>query len=248
MILAAGKGSRLGTLTAHRPKALIPIHSRPALEWITRRLQRLSIHNILVNTHTFAEQVHDFVHTYNHSHPQPQLSVSHEEILLNTGGGILKSKDYWGEDSFIVHNVDVFSTADIMKAYEQHLAQGSLVTLLTQTRKTQTRLLIDENSCVCGINYQKKGEYRLLQTPQGAIKEQGFCGMHIIHPRLFSLISESGAFSIIESYLRLIQEGQQIHVFDIENSYWKDIGTPEGLSTLKEDWRRIPLLQELHQA
>ncbi|HMD06626.1 MAG TPA: sugar phosphate nucleotidyltransferase [Candidatus Acidoferrum sp.] len=57
-----------------------------------------------------------------------------------------------------------------------------------------------------------------------------FSGIHILSPRLLPLLTETGPFSIIDSYLRLSSQGQKIQAFRHDNSYWRDLGKPADLA------------------
>jgi NDP-sugar pyrophosphorylase family protein len=57
-----------------------------------------------------------------------------------------------------------------------------------------------------------------------------FSGIHIISPRLLPLLTETGPFSIIDSYLRLASQGEKIVAFRHDNSYWRDLGKPADLA------------------
>jgi len=57
-----------------------------------------------------------------------------------------------------------------------------------------------------------------------------FSGIHVISPRLLPLLTESGPFSIIDSYLRLSSQGQKILAFRHDHSYWRDLGKPADLA------------------
>ncbi len=249
MILAAGLGTRLRPLTDRMPKALVPIHRVPALEWGIRRLHHIGVESIIINTHYLAEQVEAFVKQRQAS--IPELTLSFESEILGTGGGILPTQSFWGEQPFLLHNVDIFSSVDLLAAYQQHQhyhqEQQGLATLLTQNRVTQTKLLIDEGNFLCGIHYYKTGNYRLVRTPQGKLQEHGFTGIHMISPKIFPWIKETGTFSIIDCYLRLTAEGKPIRTFDIGNAYWKDIGTPEKLAELEQDWQNHPCLRKCYE-
>jgi len=56
-----------------------------------------------------------------------------------------------------------------------------------------------------------------------------FSGIHIISPRLLPMLTEEGAFSIIDAYLRLSQ-GEKILAFRADEYYWRDLGRPADLS------------------
>ncbi|MBF0286373.1 MAG: nucleotidyltransferase family protein [SAR324 cluster bacterium] len=246
MILAAGKGTRLQPLTNSLPKALVPVAQNTALEWAIRRLEKMGITAIAINTHYLAHQVEEFVKK--RSSNRSKLTLFPEREILGTGGGLLNTRNFWNDQSFILHNVDVFCSADLSAIHHRHEQQQDIATLLTQNRSTQTKLLIDEQDYICGIHYYKTQEYRLIRKPHGALKEQGFNGIHVIKPDLFPMIQESGEFSIIDCYLRLSAENIPIRSFDIGNAYWKDIGTIEKLEALEADWKKDSSLRACYGA
>ncbi len=57
-----------------------------------------------------------------------------------------------------------------------------------------------------------------------------FSGIHVISPRLLPQLTETGPFSVIDSYLRLSSQGQKILAFRHDNSYWRDLGKPADLA------------------
>ncbi len=57
-----------------------------------------------------------------------------------------------------------------------------------------------------------------------------FSGIHIFSPRLLPMLTESGPFSIIDSYLRLSSQGEKILAFRHDTSYWRDLGKAADLA------------------
>src|SRR5256885_5535265 len=66
-----------------------------------------------------------------------------------------------------------------------------------------------------------------------------FSGIHVISPRLLSLITESGVFSIIDTYLRLASSNEKISAFRADQFYWRDLGRPEDLVRAARDLEDI---------
>ncbi|MEQ1472718.1 MAG: nucleotidyltransferase family protein, partial [Candidatus Acidiferrum sp.] len=62
-----------------------------------------------------------------------------------------------------------------------------------------------------------------------------FSGIHVISPRLLSLMKEDGAFSIIDCYLRLAGAGEKIAAFRADEYYWRDLGKPADLEQAARD-------------
>ncbi len=74
---------------------------------------------------------------------------------------------------------------------------------------------------------------RSIQSRQ--IQPLAFCGIHVISPRIFSVLQEEGAFSIVNAYLRLAAQGEKILGFRADGAYWRDLGRPEDLLAATHD-------------
>ena len=62
-----------------------------------------------------------------------------------------------------------------------------------------------------------------------------FSGIHVLSPRIFAKMEEEGAFSIIDAYLRLAAQGEEIVAFRADEYYWRDLGRPEDLLQAAKD-------------
>jgi NDP-sugar pyrophosphorylase family protein len=242
MVLAAGLGTRLRPLTNDRPKALVELGGRTLLEITLERLRSFGVREVIVNTHHFAEKVEAYLAEHNNF--GMRIETSHEEILLDTGGGLKKAAwffrdsrdaDSCGSDScepFFLHNVDVLSNIDLAAMARFHAEHNALATLAVQSRTTSRPLLFDgagqdESGQLCG-RVNKDGE-RELSRPAAQAEELAFAGIHVISPRIFDLLTEDGIFSIIPAYLRLAAAGEKILAFRTDGAYWRDLGKPESV-------------------
>ena len=61
-----------------------------------------------------------------------------------------------------------------------------------------------------------------------------FAGIHILHPRLLRSLPVGKESSIIDAYVRGIQEGERIMGYDFAG-YWNDVGTPERYAQVQQD-------------
>jgi NDP-sugar pyrophosphorylase family protein len=227
MILAAGLGTRLRPLTNDRPKALVEVAGRTLLDLTLARLRTFDIFEVVINTHHHAEMIADYLDA--HGNFGMQIALSPEPVLLNTGGGLKNAAAFFltpGPADFLVHNVDVLSTIDITQMLRKHTATGALATLAVQSRATSRQLLFDSAGQLCGR--QISGETQLVRVaadPQAL----AFSGIHILSTRIFKRLTEEGAFSIVDAYLRLAAEGENIHAFRAGDAYWCDLGRPESI-------------------
>ena len=238
MILAAGLGTRLRPLTDQCPKALVEIDGRPMLEITLSRLRTFGVSDVVINTFHFTELIERYLKEKNNF--GINIKVILEGALLDTGGGLKNAAHFFqqspDDEPFIVHNVDVLSTIDLHRMTEVHKNNHALATLAVQDRKTSRRLLFDDRLSLCGRRSGNNAA-ELFANKQPSY-ELAFSGIHIISPRLLSMLTEEGAFSIIDSYLRLASEGGKIMAFRADEYYWRDLGRPESVAQASEDLRR----------
>lgn len=233
MILAAGLGTRLRPLTDERSKALVTVGGRTLLEMTIARLRAAGVREAVVNTHHFAEMVERYLR--DHDNFGMRIEVSHEETLLDTGGGLKKAAAFFlegaepggSDEPFFVHNVDVVSTIDLGLMARQHRERGALATLAVQKRESRRALVFDAKG-------RLRGRAAEVGTAEGA-EALGFCGIHVVSPRLFGLMDEEGPFSIIDAYVRLAAKGETIAGFRADEFYWRDLGRPESLLQAERD-------------
>lgn len=229
MVLAAGLGTRLRPLTNDRPKALVEVAGCTMLERTLVRLRAFGIQDVIVNVHHFADMVIEYLRANNNF--GMHIEVSREEVLLDTGGGLKKAAWFFmdePEEPFLLHNVDILSSFDLASMLRSHQQNEALATLAVQQRATSRLLLFDEEM-----------QLRGRQGATGSIRAEGialaFAGIHIISPKLLGMMHEDGAFSIIDTYLRLALSGEMIIGCRDDAAYWCDLGKPASVAKAAAD-------------
>jgi mannose-1-phosphate guanylyltransferase len=238
MVLAAGLGTRLRPLTDNRPKALVELSGRTLLEITLARLRDFGITEVIVNAHHFADKVINYLHT--NKFFGMRIEISCEDLLLDTGGGLKKAAWFFLEGSagkdqpFLLHNVDVISTIDFAKMVQAHETTKALATLAVQKRESNRQLLFDEQLQLCGRRTGRDQEPEMVRDGQHLVP-LAFSGIHVISPRLLTMLTEDGVFSIITPYLRLAAHGERIQAFSSDEYYWRDLGRAEDLQQAEQD-------------
>jgi mannose-1-phosphate guanylyltransferase len=241
MILAAGLGTRLRPLTESRPKAMVEIDGRTMLEMTLSRLRAFGIREVIVNVHHFADMIIEYLKT--NGNFGMRIEVSREEVLLDTGGGLKQAAWFFLQDSsafeepFLLHNVDVLSNIDFRRMVEFHTEHQSLATLAVQSRESSRYLLFDEQLRLCGRRLNHEDKTKLVRPAQ-QLQALAFSGIHVISPRLLTMMTEDAAFSIIDCYLRLAPHGEAIVGFRADEWYWRDLGSPDNLIQAAQDLRQ----------
>ena len=236
MVLAAGLGTRLRPLTDHRPKALVEVSGRTMLQITLSRLRAFGIQDVIINAHHFADMLVNYLREHNNF--GLNIQVSHEDVLLDTGGGLKKAAYFLAgsDEPFLLHNVDVISAIDFGAMLAHHREHNALATLAVQDRPSSRQLLFDEHLQLCGRRMKGLDTDEIVR-PSATLTPLAFAGIHVISPKIFELMTEEGVFSIIEPYLRLAGDGERIAGFRADKYYWRDLGKLESIRQAEEDLR-----------
>jgi NDP-sugar pyrophosphorylase family protein len=246
MILAAGLGTRMRPLTDDRPKALVEIAGRTLLEITLSRLRIYGIREVIINVHHFADMILEYLKA--HDNFGMRIEVSREDVLLDTGGGLKKAGHFFLDDPnrsyepFILHNVDVISTIDLLRMAQFHTENQALATLAVQNRETSRYLFFDEQLRLCGRRSGRDQNPEFVR-PSPQAQALAFSGIHVISPRLLAMMTEEGVFSIITSYLHLAAREEKILAFRADEYYWRDLGRPESVVQAAQDLKQKAFLE-----
>jgi len=148
-----------------------------------------------------------------------------DDLLLDTGGGLKKSCLFFLENNSPIPS---FSTTWMSLAQLEPPANGesaqrknTFATLATQERNSSRQLLFDDKRLLCG---RWKGN-RLRQRNRAPVNNTAAARLfryprHLAPPS--ELITEEGAFSIIDTYLRLAGARRKNSAFRADEYYWRD--------------------------
>ncbi len=228
MVLAAGMGTRLQPLTLTKPKALVEINGTPMLEIILKKVIRSGFNEIIVNVHHFADQITDFLERNNNF--GASITISDEtDFLLDTGGGLVKASWFFNDGKpFLVHNIDILSDINLQDLYNYHCTKNALATLAIKDRKTSRSLLINNSGELSGWKNNQTGQTIIAKGRETDLLPMPFSAIHVMDPKIFTLITETGKFSIMDSYLRLAKD-HVIQTYRHDQDFWFDIGRIENL-------------------
>ena len=230
MVLAAGLGTRLRPVTDALPKPLVELNGRTLLDHAIDRLACAGVERVVVNTHYMAAKIAAQLA----NRKAPDIEISWEDELLDTGGGVAKALPSLG-DVFFVVNADVF------------WLEGKEPALLRLARafdpdRMDAVLLLQRT--VNAVGYDGSGDYLIDPTGKPCRRREReiapflFAGIQLLHRRLFDNRSER-VFSLVRLFDRAEQAGR-LHAI-VHDGEWYHIGTPAGLAATRErlSWHRV---------
>ncbi len=216
-ILAAGMGTRLRPYTDHKPKPMVPVHGRPVIDHTLDRLRGIGTKDITVNLHYMADILEA------HLKEQPGLTLSFEEKLLDTGGGVKKALSTIKTDPFYVINGDAY--------WQNTNTEDALIQLSKawDPKKMDILLLLQDTKSM--ILTKGVGDYIIDETGR-AVRQKDrsgnymFTGVRLCKSSIFNDTPDD-AFSFMLMIDRAEKEGR---LFGLPHKGdWHHISTPEEL-------------------
>jgi N-acetyl-alpha-D-muramate 1-phosphate uridylyltransferase len=219
MLFAAGFGTRMGPLTAERPKPLIPVAGRALIDHALDLVRGAGIGTVVANSHYRAAQLAAHLADQN-------VTVSPEiEEILETGGGLRQALPLLGDGPVMTLNTDAVWTGP-----------NVLTTLHNAWQPEPMSALLALVPVARAMGYRGAGDFALDET--GRIRRGPgyvYTGAQILDPQGLNSIPER-VFSLNILWDQMIAEGRAYGV--IHSGGWCDVGRPES----------IPLAESMLQA
>lgn len=210
MILAAGRGKRMGDLTTHVPKPLLRVQGRYLIEYAIISFKQAGITEIIVNISYHAQQIKAALG--DGAQYGVKLFYSEEPEALETGGGIFQALPWLGDEPFVVMSSDIIT--------DYPLAQ------LTTSLQNKAHLLLVKNPY-----FHPAGDYALQE---GCVILNGqpkftYANIGIFSPALFAN-SRAGYFKLTEVLNPAIEAGQVTGEYCQHR--WYNVGTPADIEAI----------------
>lgn len=210
MILAAGRGQRMGKLTEKQPKPLLKVNQFTLIEHQISRLKANDFDEIVINIGYLGGQISRYLG--DGSRYGVAISYSIEpQTGLETGGGVLQALPLLGQQPFLLTNADVF--CDYPYATLRQLLPESV------------HLVLVDNPA-----FKAVGDFSLdsgyLQTGD----DFTFAGISVINPTIFAQ-AVAGFFPIAPLFHQAI--ATKTATAEHYQGMWHDVGTPERLAAVK---------------
>ena len=216
-VLAAGLGTRLAPLTDLLPKPLIPLFHKPLLTFALDSLIAAGVGTLALNTHHLPGAFHEHFGAIPTYRDRP-LSLFHEPLLLDTGGGIRNARQALGSGTFLVYNGDILGDLPLTDLLAQHKSSGSLATLLLRPTGGKANVRLDESS---GLVLDLREE-----LGRGEGREVVYSGIAAFEPAILDWIPTAVPFSVIDALLAALRSGERVGGMLCQEGLWIDLGTP----------------------
>jgi N-acetyl-alpha-D-muramate 1-phosphate uridylyltransferase len=207
MLFAAGFGTRMGALTADRPKPMIPVAGRPLIDHALDLATGAGVPRVVVNLHYRGEQIAAHLAGRN-------IALSWERTeILDTGGGLRQALPLLGPGPVHTLNSDaIFTGANPLTELADRwdgTRMGALLLLLPAERG----------------DFRMDDAGHLIRAP--GVPGYRYLGAQIMDPAGVEAVSQK-AFSLNLVWDRLISEGRAFGL--VHDGGWCDVGYPAGIA------------------
>jgi len=230
IILAGGRGTRLSSVVADRPKVLAEVNGHPFLDIILDTLGKCTlIHRVVLAVGHMAEQITGLYNDENKKYPF-EIRFSIEERPLGTGGATRKALSLTTTGSVLVLNGDSFTETKLEELAEFHWRVGAALTMvITEVDNVSRygRVILDNTGRVVG--YEEKNE----DGGKGYIN----AGVYLFERIIFDEIALNKPTSLEKDLLPKLM-GKGVYTF-MGEGFFIDIGTPESYAAANSQFEKM---------
>lgn len=225
MVLGAGLGKRMRPITDTLPKPLVPIAGKPLIDWGLDCLAQIGVKSAVVNVHYLANQLEAHLA----SRKVPSILISDErDMLLESGGGIMKALPLLGADPFYLINSDTFwldkdepNLARLAKFFDAN-SMDILLMLASHNQATghgtSSDFVVSSDGRLTRFANREPDD-----TSAGYI----YAGAAILHPRIFDGV-EGDVHSLNREFNTANAAGR---LYGLPmTGHWLTVGTPDAIA------------------
>ena len=215
IVLAAGLGTRLRSLTCAVPKPLMPVWGEPMLARIVAMLRDWGVDDIVVNCHYLADQVEAWCAANG-------CRASREREILGTGGVLNPLRDWIGGDEFYLVNGDI--VLEGVSSLPGPTGEAIATCLVTE-EGPQTIEVEPESGFVTNWKSDDAG-YPGTFT---------YCGVARLKAEILKYVEPTGFSSIVQAYEKATMDGRFVKAVQPKDLLWTDAGTIASYIDLNRD-------------
>lgn len=219
VIMAGGKGKRLGIITKILPKPLIPIGDIPIAERIINKFLQFNYTHFYI-TINFKKNL---IKTYfNNIEKNYNIQYVEEEKPLGTAGSLYMLKNKI-KSPFFVSNCDILIDGNYNEMMKFHIKNKNKITIIAAAKHFTLPygvLKLDSHGLIKEMT--EKPQYNCLVNT----------GMYILEPEILENIPRNEFFDITDLIKLYIDNGEPIGVFPIKENAWLDMGQIEEMENM----------------
>lgn len=225
VILAAGRGTRMQTLTESVPKPMLEVAGRPLLARVVESLRGAGLEQFLIVAGYRAEQVESYFAK------APGVEFRRQEVRDGTARAAVLARDWAGADDFLLTFGDILTEPKVYVAMAGKLAGYEAVLAVKH---------VDDPWQGAAVYAEGERVTRIIEKPpQGTSTTHWnsagiYCFRASLWPELARVpLSPRGEYELTDAVRLLLEGGTPVTFYAIPG-WWRDVGRPEDLRDVPE--------------
>lgn len=221
VILAGGKGTRLGPLVESIPKPMLQVAGKAFLEYILDELIVPGIEQIILSVGYKKEAIQDH---FSECYRDMQIRYCVEDSPRGTGGAIKEALKLTSSENIVICNGDSFFPVDIRSMFDFHKEKKSLCTVAVKYMDNCSRY------GVVGVTAGKINKFSEKKSGQSGLINGG---IYILNRRIADHFPSDDTFSFEKDVLEKLSGTDSLTAFE-SKEFFIDIGVPEDFERAQQ--------------
>ncbi|MFU8820518.1 MAG: nucleotidyltransferase family protein [Gammaproteobacteria bacterium] len=222
VIMAGGKGERLGALTRDLPKPMLPVNGKPLLEIILQQCVDAGFCNFYFAVNYLKEKIRS--HFADGSKWHVNIQYLEEDRPLGTAGALSLLPDL-PEDPVLVLNGDVLTRVEYARLLQFHAEHSAAATMCVREHTTQIPYGVVRMDDLHVLTLEEKP----------VLSHYVNAGIYVIEPEVLALVPGNHQLDMPQLLERAVTAEHRVTAFPI-HEYWLDVGLPETLERAHGEW------------
>lgn len=227
VILAGGKGTRLGELTKDIPKPMVPLLGKPLLQYQIELLVRYGFQEVILIVNHLSQPIKD--HFGDGADFGIKISYYQEEKPLGTVGGIKDLEDQLTEDFLVLYG-DVMMEMDLNRLLNFHKNKGSEATLVVHPNDhpyDSDLVEMDEEGRIVDVLPKPHSSDLIYHNMVNA-------AVYVLSPAIFPFLEKGKKADFGKDIFPRVFQDLKMYGYNTPE-YLKDMGTPDRLEHVGHD-------------
>ncbi|MGB8683089.1 MAG: nucleotidyltransferase family protein [Candidatus Binatus sp.] len=234
VLLAAGRGKRLGALTADTPKPILDIAGSPLISHIVDVMGGAGLTHFIVVTGYLSEQIEGWAKIYQRENPGITITTVRQPELNGTAGAMLAAKPHLvGQARFVFGWGDILMDRANYPRFVHHARNDEYDLMLAVNRVKDpfrgAAVYLDAHLIVKRLEEKP--------APSTAKTEWNNAGLFATGQMIFDYLarltlSARGELELPAAIAQMISDGRIVRAVDMRG-FWSDVGTPEDLEAAR---------------
>lgn len=228
VVLAAGRGTRMGALTEDTPKSMLPVRGRPLLEHMLERLESVGVERFLIVVGYKRELIEQHFRDW-----RKPVTFRVQDPVNGTGSAARLARDFVGDEPFILALGDILCDPDAYVRCARTLLDHPNTQAVMGCKETDdpwraAAVYVDgEGVLTRVIEKPPKGESTTRWTS---------AGVYAMKPVVFDYLdrlelSPRGEYELTSIFEMMLADGLELRLGPMEGN-WRDVGRPEDLDAV----------------